>query len=151
MSRTYEAVVFGETDPEGTITTDIGRHPVHRKRMAVVESGKVAITHFKRIRRFNGFSLLSVSLETGRTHQIRVHMQHIGHPLVGDPTYGRSKKSIRGMSKALAEAVYEFPRQALHAFRLSFLHPADGRLVCFEAPRPRDVEELLVVLESEAT
>jgi 23S rRNA pseudouridine1911/1915/1917 synthase len=150
MSRVYEAVVVGETNPEGTIKTDIGRHPVHRKRMAVVHSGKPAITHFKRIRLFRGFSQLRVSLETGRTHQIRVHMQHIGHPLVGDPTYGRSKKSTKGMSKPLADTVSEFPRQALHAFRLSFLHPLDGQPVHFEAPRPEDIENLLATLEIEA-
>lgn len=150
MSRTYEAVVFGETDPDSSISTDIGRHPVHRKRMAVVQFGKPAVTHYQRVRLFHGFSQLSVSLETGRTHQIRVHMQHIGHPLVGDPTYGRSKKSIKGMSKLLADTVNEFPRQALHAYHLSFLHPADGRIVSFEAPRPKDMEELLAVLENEA-
>jgi len=150
MSRIYEAVVHGETDVEGTIETDIGRHPVHRKRMAVVHSGKPAITHFNRVRAFRGFSQLSVSLETGRTHQIRVHMQHIGHPLVGDPTYGRSRKILKGLSRSLADAIQEFPRQALHAYRLSFLHPEDERPVSFEAPRPADIESLLAILEREA-
>jgi len=150
MSRTYEAVVFGETDPEGSISTDIGRHPVHRKRMAVVSSGKPAVTHYERIRRFRGFSQLEVSLETGRTHQIRVHMQHLGHPLVGDPTYSRTKRAGKGPSKALSDTITSFPRQALHALRLSLLHPLNDGAVSYQAPRPSDIDELLAVLESEA-
>jgi 23S rRNA pseudouridine1911/1915/1917 synthase len=151
MSRIYEAIVHGETDPEGTVESGIGRHPVHRKRMAVVSSGKPAVTHYRRVRVFRGFTQLSVSLETGRTHQIRVHMQHIGHPLVGDPTYSRSRKAPRGLSEALTAAVSEFPRQALHAYRLSFIHPAEERSVSYEAPRPDDIRDLLAILESEAT
>lgn len=151
MSRVYEAIVTGETASKGIVETEIGRHPVHRKRMAVVTSGKAAVTHFKRVRRFEGFSQLSVSLETGRTHQIRVHMQHIGHPLVGDPTYSPSRNLVKGLSRTLAQAISQFPRQALHAYRLSFIHPQTERPVSYEAPRPADIAALLDVLEAEAS
>jgi len=150
MSRIYEAVVVGETESAGTVSNEIGRHPVHRKRMAVVPAGKAAVTHFRRIGRFRGFSQLEVSLETGRTHQIRVHMQHIGHPLVGDPTYGRARKAGRGLPASLSGIISGFPRQALHAFRLSFLHPLDDRPVSYGAQRPSDMQELLAALETEA-
>jgi 23S rRNA pseudouridine1911/1915/1917 synthase len=150
ISRIYEAVAVGETDSKGTVETHIGRHPVDRKRMAVVRSGKPAITHFKSLHRFRGFTHLKVALETGRTHQIRVHMQHLGHPLVGDPVYGRPKRAAKGLPPGLAEAICEFPRQALHARLLSLLHPADGRQVSFEAPLPADIKSLLAVLKKEA-
>ena len=118
--------------------------------MAVVKSGKPAITHFRRVRRFHDFTHLHVSLESGRTHQIRVHMQHIGHPLVGDPTYGRSSKAAKGQKPELAEAVINFPRQALHARQLKLIHPATQKEVQFEAPRPADIDQLLKVLSKEA-
>lgn len=146
MSRVYEAVAKGETDMSGTVDAPIGRHPRDRKRMAVVLSGKPAVTHFRIMQRFLGFSLLEVSLESGRTHQIRVHMQHIGHPLVGDPVYGKSLKALKGAPDALLEAIRAFPRQALHARRLSLVHPASGGPVCFEAPLPADMEGLIDIL-----
>jgi 23S rRNA pseudouridine1911/1915/1917 synthase len=118
--------------------------------MAVVASGKPATTHFRHIRRFSGFSHLEVSLESGRTHQIRVHMQHIGHPLVGDPVYGRSRQGKKGLSEALIRAIRTFPRQALHARRLRLSHPSSSRQVSFEAPRPTDLEGLLAILAREA-
>jgi len=150
MSRVYETVVSGETATKGTIDAPIGRHPVDRKRMAVVPSGKPAVTHFRLIRRFDAFSYLKVSLESGRTHQIRVHMQHIGYPLVGDPVYGKTKKLMKGSSVAIIDAIQNFPRQALHARKLSFIHPADDRPVTFEAPRPADMATLLTTLASES-
>jgi 23S rRNA pseudouridine1911/1915/1917 synthase len=150
MSRIYEAVAHGETRAKGTIEAAIGRHPRNRKRMAVVASGKPATTHFRLIRRFSGFSHLEVSLESGRTHQIRVHMQHIGHPLVGDPVYGRSRQGKKGLSEALIRAIRTFPRQALHARRLRLSHPSSSRQVSFEAPRPTDLEGLLAILAREA-
>jgi 23S rRNA pseudouridine1911/1915/1917 synthase len=146
MSRVYEAVARGETNTSGTVEAPIGRHPRDRKRMAVVLSGKPAVTHFRVMRRFQGFSHLEVSLESGRTHQIRVHMQHIGHPLVGDPVYGKSRKALKGVPDALQETIRAFPRQALHARRLSLVHPASGGTVCFEAPLPADMEGLLAAL-----
>jgi 23S rRNA pseudouridine1911/1915/1917 synthase len=96
MSRVYETVVSGRTAAKGTVDAPIGRHPVDRKRMAVVPSGKPAVSHFRLLRRFDGLSHLEVSLESGRTHQIRVHMQHIGHPLIGDPVYGKTRKAVKG-------------------------------------------------------
>jgi 23S rRNA pseudouridine1911/1915/1917 synthase len=150
VSRIYEAVAIGETGSSGTIRTDIGRHPVNRKKMAVVPRGKPAITHYRRIRQYRGFSHLEVSLETGRTHQIRVHMHHIGHPLVGDPLYGRSGKSVRGLPDGLAAVIGGFGRQALHAFRLSFVHPRTGEPVRFRAERPADLQRLLDALDTGA-
>lgn len=150
MSRVYEAITNGETSSKGTIDAAIGRHPRDRKRMAVVHSGKPAVTHFRRIHRFRGFSHLAVSLESGRTHQIRVHMQHIGHSLLGDPVYRGSRRPLKELSEALIQAISTFPRQALHAHRLSLAHPADARPVSFEAPRPEDLGTLLACLQSEA-
>jgi len=146
MSRVYTAVAKGETNRSGTVDAPIGRHPRDRKRMAMVLSGKAAITHFRVRRYFQGLSHLEVSLESGRTHQIRVHMQHIGHPLVGDPTYGKSGKALKGVPADLLETIRVFPRQALHARRLSLVHPASGGTVCFEAPLPADMEGLLAAL-----
>ena len=146
MSRVYEAVAKGGTESKGTVDAPIGRHPRDRKRMAVVASGKPAVTHFRVMRYFQGLSHLEVSLESGRTHQIRVHMQHIGRPLVGDPVYGKSRKALKGVPDALLEIIRGFPRQALHARRLSLAHPASGETVCFEAPLPADMEGLLATL-----
>lgn len=146
MSRVYEALARGETDAQATIDAPIGRHPRDRKRMAVVVAGKPAITHFRVMQRFHGFSHLEVSLESGRTHQIRVHLQHIGHPLVGDPVYGRPRPAAKGPVAAVLEAIRVFPRQALHARRLSLVHPASGATVSFEAPVPADMEGLLAAL-----
>jgi 23S rRNA pseudouridine1911/1915/1917 synthase len=117
--------------------------------MAVVPAGKPAVTHFRLIRHYLGFSHLEVSLESGRTHQIRVHMQHIGHPLIGDPVYGKAGKVAKGMPTSLSDAIRCFPRQALHARRLSFSHPADNRPVSFEAPLPADLQALLAMLARE--
>ena len=146
MSRVYEALARGETKISGTVDAPIGRHPRHRKRMAVVAAGKPAITRFRVLRRLQDFSQLEVSLESGRTHQIRVHMQHIGHPLVGDPVYGRPRKVVQGLCDSLLEAIRAFPRQALHARRLSLVHPASGETVSFEVPVPTDMEGLLEAL-----
>ncbi len=143
MSRVYQAIARGETDSAGTINAPVGRHPRDRKRMAVVAAGKPSITRFRVIRRFQGFSHLEVSLESGRTHQIRVHMQHIGHPLVGDPVYGKSRKALIDVPDAVLESIRAFSRQALHAHRLSLAHPASGETVCFEAPVPADMGGLL--------
>ena len=146
MSRVYEALAKGETNMSGTVDAPIGRHPRDRKRMAVVAAGKPALSRFRVIRRFQGFSHLEVSLESGRTHQIRVHMQYIGHPLVGDPVYGKSSKAHTGVPAALLKAIGAFPRQALHARRLGLVHPASGDTVCFEAHLPADMEGLLATL-----
>jgi len=142
--REYLALVRGRVlDEQGIVCAPLGRHPSDRKRFAVLRPGrgKEAITRFWVVERFPGFTLLHLALDTGRTHQIRVHMAHIGHPVVGDPIYGRG-------SRRLLEEM-RLPRlrgQALHAFRLSFRHPRTGRTVSFEAPLPDDFQALLEAL-----
>jgi 23S rRNA pseudouridine1911/1915/1917 synthase len=151
MSRVYEAVAAGEIRRRGTVDEPIARHPRDRKRMAVVAGGKPAVSHYRILHAFQGFTHIEVSLQTGRTHQIRVHMAHLGHPLVGDATYGRKPRSVRGMDVDLVAAIKAFPRQALHARFLTLLHPADGREMRFEAPLPPDLMELLAVLQAHAS
>ena len=146
MSRVYRALAFGDLKGAGSVDAPIGRHPVDRKRMAVVASGRPAVSHYRVLKRFGGASYLEVSLETGRTHQIRVHLAHLGHPLVGDPVYARRPRSKSGFSTEQFEAVSKFPRQALHARTLTLKHPADDREVAFTAPLPHDLEALLQVL-----
>ncbi|HKX55616.1 MAG TPA: 23S rRNA pseudouridine(1911/1915/1917) synthase RluD [Xanthomonadales bacterium] len=150
MSRVYEAVTAGEIRRRGTVDEPISRHPRDRKRMAVVQGGKSAVSHYRVLQAFKGFTHIEVSLQTGRTHQIRVHMAHLGHPLVGDATYGRKPRSIRGMSAELVAAIKSFPRQALHARYLILQHPADQRELRFEAPLPQDLMDLLQVLQQQA-
>ena len=134
VKRTYIAVVRGAVPGPGKVDAPIGRHPVQRTRMAVVAGGKPAVTHYRVRRRFPAHTLLECDLETGRTHQIRVHLASIGHALEGDPVYsGRGKKLL--------------PRQALHAWKLAFEHPSSGRAVRFEAPPPADFEALLEVIK----
>jgi len=147
MKRVYRAVATGVITAGGTVDAPIGRHPRHRKRMAVVGSGKPAVSHYRVLKRFDGATYVEVSLESGRTHQIRVHMTHIGHPLAGDPVYGRGLKLKRGFPVELVEAVRAFPRQALHAYRLSLHHPGSRENVRFVAPLPADIEQLLASLE----
>jgi len=136
--RSYLAVVHGNIKEEaGIIKGDIGRHPTDRKRMAIVqENGKPAVTHFKVLERFGDYTLVECRLETGRTHQIRVHMTSIGHPLVNDPKYGRCKSpfGIKG--------------QALHSRQLTLKHPATGEEMTFEAPLPEDMEKILAALRN---
>ena len=146
MSREYRAVALGEVIAGGTVDAPIGRHPVDRKRMAVVASGRPAVSHYRVLERFPGATYLDVALETGRTHQIRVHMAHIGHALVGDPVYGRATRRRRGTPDGVFELLRAFPRQALHARRIELVHPGSGETVEFSAPLPADLERLLVDL-----
>ena len=146
MSRVYEALVWGSMARAGSVNEPIGRHPRDRKRMAVVEGGREAVTHFRILESFGGISHLEVSLQTGRTHQIRVHMNHLGYPLVGDPQYGRKTRSVKGIRPGLLESLNKFPRQALHARRLRFVHPEDQQNKEFEAPLPADFQQLLSML-----
>jgi len=148
MSRIYRAIAIGDMVAGGTVDVPIGRHPKDRKRMAVVGSGKPAVSHYRVLKRFNGATYLEVSLESGRTHQIRVHMTHIGHPLVGDPVYGKAVKIRRGFPPGLVEAVRSFPRQALHACKLSLVHPGLKRAVEYQSPLPDDMENLLATLKA---
>ncbi len=146
MGRTYTAVVVGDVPINGTIDAPIGRHPRDRKRMAVSASGKQAITHFECVERYLGCARVMVRLETGRTHQIRVHMTHIGHELIGDPAYGR-RLAVLPRKIAEVPAVAGFNRQALHATRLSLIHPGTDELVSFDAPMPDDMQHLCDVLQ----
>ena len=145
MSRRYRALVLGDLVAGATVDAPIGRHPRDRKRMAVVAAGRPALSHYRVLQRFGTLTWLEVALETGRTHQIRVHMRHVGHPLVGDPVYGR-KPPQAGLSLEQYEAMREFPRQALHAAVLKLEHPADGRPCTFRSPLPADIRRLLDVM-----
>lgn len=147
MSRKYRAVANGEIRLGGCIDAPIGRHPRDRKKMAVVHSGKPAVSHYRILRRFLGATYVEVALESGRTHQIRVHMAHIGHPLAGDPVYGRPLKNRRKLPPVLVEMIRAFPRQALHAFELSLIHPGERNTMSFNAPLPEDFEALLAGLD----
>lgn len=150
VHREYLALVQGRIIAGGTVDAAIGRHPVDRKRMAVNSGGREAVTHYRVRERLRAHSLLDVQLDTGRTHQIRVHMAHLGYPVVGDPAYGGRPRPVRAMAEMAAQRLLEFRRQALHAARLSFLHPATGEPVSFEAPPPADFQELLDALRQDA-
>jgi len=133
LSRIYMAVVWGlPLPPTGRVEAPIGRDPRHRQRMAVNEKGKPAATRYEVIQTMKSTSLVRCQLETGRTHQVRVHLAHIGHPLVGDPVYGGRRK-----------APYGFARQALHAAGLKLIHPVSGEKMEFSAPLPQDMVELI--------
>jgi 23S rRNA pseudouridine1911/1915/1917 synthase len=142
IRREYLAIVNGVVTAGGTVDAPLGRHPADRTRMAVRPAGRRAVTHYRVAERFPSHTLLRVSLETGRTHQIRVHLDHIRHPLVGDPAYGR-RAIPRGMSPALRAAVLAFPRQALHATTLALTHPVSGRTMEWSVPLPDDMRMLL--------
>lgn len=150
MGREYEAVCVGVLTGGGKVDAPIGRHPVQRKRMAVVLNGKPAVTHYRVAERFRGHTRIRVRLETGRTHQVRVHMAHIRHPLLGDPVYGGRLQLPPGATEPLVEALRAFRRQALHAWRLSLIHPATGEAVSWEAPLPDDMVRLIEVLREDA-
>ena len=169
LDRLYQGIAWGAPDrgdprlgamedvafnPDGwlTVATQIARHPQDRKRMAVLaEGGRHAITHLHATEAFGPSerpfaSLIECQLETGRTHQIRVHAAHIGHSLVGDPVYGRPRALANAVEAGLAKALRTFPRQALHAVHLGFAHPIDGKLLEFKAELPQDMNEILTVL-----
>lgn len=150
VKREYLAIVQGRLIAGGTVDAPIGRHPVNRLRMAVSQKGKRAVTHYRIEQRFRAHTLLRVNLETGRTHQIRVHMHHIRHPLLGDPLYGGRIKLPPGISDELAAAIKGFRRQALHATRLELVHPERGERVSWEAPLPADMRRLVDLLVEDA-
>jgi len=152
LERAYLAVVRGRPYPaDGTVDEAIGRSPRNRKKMAVVgRGGKSAVTHFKTLQRLgDAASLVECRLETGRTHQIRVHMTHITHPLIGDPVYGRSRRS-KSLPPEVREAIGKFTRQALHAYVIGFRHPITEEQIRFESPIPADIAALIKVLEASA-
>ena len=149
VSRTYCAVCTGALTGGGKIDAPIDRHPTARTKMAVVDDGKPAVTHYRIAHRFKHCTQLQVNLETGRTHQIRVHMAHRKWPLIGDPVYGGRQRVPAGASDLLMSTLRGFPRQALHAQALEFEHPASRDWMEFETDLPGDLVNLLEVLESE--
>src|SRR5262252_3301210 len=149
ITREYLAVCTGVMTGGGTIDEPIGRHRSVRTRMAVRADGRPAVTHYRVLERFRAHTLVRVTLETGRTHQIRVHLAHAGFPVVGDPVYGGRRRLPAGASEALRAALADFPRQALHAARLSLVHPHTHREHEWVAPLPDDMERLLAGLEAD--
>jgi len=150
IQREYEAVVQGVMTAGSTIEAPIGRHPVQRTRMAVVNNGRPSVTHYRVSERFRAHSHIRVQLETGRTHQIRVHMAHIRYPLLGDPVYGGRLRIPSGCTEALEHQLRQFRRQALHAARLRLSHPLSGEEMGWQAPLPEDMRILLEVLREDA-
>jgi len=146
VKREYLCITEGTLIAGATVDAPISRHPRSRLKMAVVASGKDAITHYRIGERFSSHTLLKVQLETGRTHQIRVHMEHIKHPLVGDQLYGGRPRLPKGVSAKLRETLQGFPRQALHAAHLSLQHPDTGEIMNWQSPLPEDMEQLLTSL-----
>lgn len=150
IERHYVALCLGAPTAGGTVDEPIGRHRTLRTHMTVRSDGRAAVTHYRIAERFRGHTLLNVRLETGRTHQIRVHLAHIGFPVVGDPVYGGGRRQVAGGGPALQAALQAFRRQALHAQRLGLTHPDTGEAMAFVAPVPADMAGLLRVLRDDA-
>ena len=153
VHRQYEAVILGALIAGGSVDAPIGRHPHDRLRQAVVAgpSGKPALTHYRVRERFRAHTLVECRLESGRTHQIRVHMAHVRHPVVGDQLYGQGLKLPKGATPELTEIMRAFKRQALHAEKLEFAHPLGGKLVSVEVEMPADMQALLKALRADSS
>lgn len=149
IEREYQAIVYGNLISGGTVDVPIGRHPLQRKRMAVMDTGRTAITHYRVAEKYRTHTRLKIQLETGRTHQIRVHLSHIHHPIVGDSTYGGRVQLSKGMSPELIEALRTFKRQALHAFALGLTHPVTKEFMRFEIELPDDMQHLIKLLRED--
>ena len=149
VTRKYTALVVGEPSLSGVIDKPIGRHPKVRTKQAVVSSGKEAISRFKRVKSLKGYSLVEVLLETGRTHQIRVHLSYLGFPIVGDNTYGGRRKYVKGTSENLRNKINQFNRQALHASSLTFIHPSTKEVSTFDSELPDDMKQLIRALKED--
>jgi 23S rRNA pseudouridine1911/1915/1917 synthase len=149
VTREYEAITTGVITAGSTINQPIGRNPHHRTRMAVSEFGKPAITHFNVLEKYRGHTRIRCKLKTGRTHQIRVHMQFLNAPLLGDQTYNVRLRIPNGADQALIDALRQFKRQALHAYKLAFIHPETGKEVSFTAKPPEDMQQLIAILRQD--
>jgi 23S rRNA pseudouridine1911/1915/1917 synthase len=149
ITREYEAVAYGIMTKGGTIDQPMARHPTKRTHMAVHPMGKPAVTHYRIMERFRNYTRLRLRLETGRTHQIRVHMAHIAHPLLGDPVYGGRPRPPKGASEELLQTLRDFQRQALHAVMLRLQHPITGEEMEWHAPLPQDFVELVAELKKD--
>jgi 23S rRNA pseudouridine1911/1915/1917 synthase len=150
IHREYEAICRGVMTAGGTVDAPIDRHPTDRVRMAVREGGREAVTHYRVIKRFRAHTHVRVQLETGRTHQIRVHLTHVGYPLVGDKVYGGRLALPKGLGEDTRAALRAFPRQALHAARLELDHPVTGKRLAVASPLPADMTRLLDQLAADA-
>ncbi|AFV86148.1 23S rRNA pseudouridine(1911/1915/1917) synthase RluD [Alteromonas mediterranea] len=149
VSREYEAIALGTMVAGGIVDEPIGRHATKRTHMAVREMGKPAITHFRVIEKFRAYTHLRLKLETGRTHQIRVHMAHIKHPLLGDQVYGGRPRLPKGASEDFIGVLRGFQRQALHAAQLSLFHPETEEWMTWKAPLPQDMQDLLKAVKKD--
>jgi len=147
--REYQAVVYGVLTGGGMVNQPIGRHPRDRIKMAVRDSGREAVTHYRLLERFREHSHIKVQLETGRTHQIRVHMSYLRHAIVGDPIYAGRHRLPAGASQDLIDCLQSFRRQALHAWRLHLVHPQTRETMMFEAPLPDDMLRLISLLQQD--
>jgi len=150
MSREYLAVCVGVMTGGGTIDAPIGRNRRDRLKMAVRESGRPAITHYRVLERFRAHTYISVKLETGRTHQIRLHLSHLGYPIVGDPVYGSRFSQPRDAKPEFVDTLRAFKRQALHAASLGMDHPRSGKRLALQSPVPGDFMQLLLALRDDA-
>ena len=149
IEREYLAVCTGAMTGGGTVDKPIDRHRSHRLKFTVRSDGREAVTHYRIEKRFRQHTLARVRLETGRTHQIRVHMEHVGYPVVGDPLYAGRKRYPKGATQQLRETLENFRRQALHAAKLTLTHPKSGKRVSFEAPLPDDMQGLIDMLQQD--
>ncbi len=145
--RQYQALVYGVMTGGGKVDQPVGRHPRERIKMAVTKNGREAVTHYRLLQRFREHSHLKVQLETGRTHQIRVHMSYLRHAIVGDPVYAGRHRNPAGATAELLTFLQGFKRQALHAWKLSFVHPGTAQEVTYEAPLPDDMQRLIHLLQ----
>ena len=148
--REYVTIVSGIMTAGGTINQPIGRHRTHRTKMAVVKNGRSSTTHYRIIKKYKHHTQLQVNLETGRTHQIRVHLTWLHYPIIGDPVYGGKKQLVKGMDPNLANYITAFPRQALHARAIQLHHPLSKEMMTWQAPIPEDMAELINTLETDA-
>ncbi|RCU45760.1 23S rRNA pseudouridine(1911/1915/1917) synthase RluD [Corallincola holothuriorum] len=149
ITREYEALVNGLLTAGGRVDAPIGRHPTQRTHMAVVHGGRESVTHYRVMEKYRAHCRLRLRLETGRTHQIRVHMSHIKHPLVGDFTYGGRPRPPRGASEELLSVLRGFRRQALHAAKLELVHPITGEFMSWEAPVPEDMLDMVAAFKAD--
>ena len=147
IKRNYKAIICGQLVAGGVIENKIGRHPVHRTKMAVTDKGKLATTHYRIIKKFQHYTYLDIQLGTGRTHQIRVHMNNEKHPIIGDPLYGKNTFIKKGINASLREFIKNFKRQALHAYNLEFTHPISKKIISLKAELPDDMNNLINILE----
>ncbi len=147
IKRNYKAIICGQLVAGGVIENKIGRHPVHRTKMAVTDKGKLATTHYRIIKKFQHYTYLDIQLGTGRTHQIRVHMNNEKHPIIGDPLYGKNTFIKKGIDASLREFIKNFKRQALHAYNLEFTHPISKKMISLKAELPNDMNNLIKILE----